>query len=477
MLKNSLGLVWSNVQGFAHVVATQVGFRRTRLSEASADGADASYVSIRGTGLPNRIRELREHRHLTQAELASAAGLTYRTVHDIEAGRRSRVLEKTLMLVASGLDLRLDDLLVRDSSEPAARRWRPGKPVLIAAIGAMLLVTLGLAHQESIRRASWVVTEAGVEGRDGYFGFTIWRSHFDCRQIRVEVAPWSPDELLVGVRQCNGINENLYCIDRRTGAPIWEVGPDIDALTAAFGWEDVFAGKMQYRKSRAADLDGDGHPELIAEFNHSLYYPYAICRIDQRGHLLNQYANKGFVFDSAVLDVDGDDKEEFIGAGVNNSKAYQGPTLFILDNEHFAGASIDSNTDSWSSQPDSALVRVVIPCFPQRYQDRMDDMRLGAFELEVYTGPDGLPRIRVAVGGSNRPSHRVFVTLDHELNPLQTGIKDDFAEHISQSWPDSLKENTGPIDPEWRDAWMRTAVRFEAGHWPPKQPEASAPSQ
>ena len=67
--------------------------------------------------LPNRIRELRRARGLTQTELARAAGVTAEQVSRWETGRRPTMLLTTARRLAAALGVRIDDL---DLKQPAA---------------------------------------------------------------------------------------------------------------------------------------------------------------------------------------------------------------------------------------------------------------------------------------------------------------------------------------------------------------------
>ena len=52
---------------------------------------------------PNRVRELRENRLLTQAQLARKAKVALRTIHSVEKGLNCRMDTKRKILLALGL--------------------------------------------------------------------------------------------------------------------------------------------------------------------------------------------------------------------------------------------------------------------------------------------------------------------------------------------------------------------------------------
>ncbi len=52
---------------------------------------------------PNRVRELREHRLMTQAQLARKAKVALRTIHSVEKGMNCRMDTKRKILLALGM--------------------------------------------------------------------------------------------------------------------------------------------------------------------------------------------------------------------------------------------------------------------------------------------------------------------------------------------------------------------------------------
>jgi DNA-binding XRE family transcriptional regulator len=67
------------------------------------------------TRQPNRVRELRENRLMTQAQLARKAKVALRTIHSVEKGMNCRMDTKRKILLALGL--RFED---RDKVFPPA---------------------------------------------------------------------------------------------------------------------------------------------------------------------------------------------------------------------------------------------------------------------------------------------------------------------------------------------------------------------
>ena len=69
---------------------------------------------------PNRVRELRENRLMTQAQLARKARVALRTIHSVEKGMNCRMDTKRKILLALGL--RFED---KDYVFPGGRREDP----------------------------------------------------------------------------------------------------------------------------------------------------------------------------------------------------------------------------------------------------------------------------------------------------------------------------------------------------------------
>ena len=67
----------------------------------------SSGVSTRG----NRVRELRENKLMTQAQLARKAKVALRTIHSVEKGMNCRMDTKRKILLALGLRFEDKDLV------------------------------------------------------------------------------------------------------------------------------------------------------------------------------------------------------------------------------------------------------------------------------------------------------------------------------------------------------------------------------
>jgi DNA-binding XRE family transcriptional regulator len=76
-------------------------------------------LSTRG----NRVRELRENKLMTQAQLARKARVALRTIHSVEKGMNCRMDTKRKILLALGL--RFED---KDMVFPPVKRIMDGMP-------------------------------------------------------------------------------------------------------------------------------------------------------------------------------------------------------------------------------------------------------------------------------------------------------------------------------------------------------------
>src|SRR6201988_1360927 len=79
---------------------------------------DEQGLSEHGKRMRNRVRELREDRLMTQAQLAKKARVALRTIHSVEKGMNCRMDTKRKILLALGL--RFED---KDHVFPPSHMW------------------------------------------------------------------------------------------------------------------------------------------------------------------------------------------------------------------------------------------------------------------------------------------------------------------------------------------------------------------
>ena len=76
----------------------------------------SSGVSTRG----NRVRELRENKLMTQAQLARKAKVALRTIHSVEKGMNCRMDTKRKILLALGMSFEEKDQVFPPTRRPMA---------------------------------------------------------------------------------------------------------------------------------------------------------------------------------------------------------------------------------------------------------------------------------------------------------------------------------------------------------------------
>jgi tetratricopeptide (TPR) repeat protein/DNA-binding Xre family transcriptional regulator len=91
-------------------------------------------VDISKSGLPERLRRIREEKNVPSADLAEKAGITARTLHDIETGQRPKVQETTIHRLADALGVTYAFLLHGSQRRRYVPVMAAAAVVLIAAL-------------------------------------------------------------------------------------------------------------------------------------------------------------------------------------------------------------------------------------------------------------------------------------------------------------------------------------------------------
>jgi transcriptional regulator with XRE-family HTH domain len=439
-------------------------------------------IDILRADLPRRLPLLRQERGLSRADLANRAGLSEKTIVEIEKGRRDRVLEKTLLCLATALVITLAELLgepTRTAEAPTITapptapvddapvpRPRPRPRRLVPATAALVLLLLVTAGAFALRpRAGAVRVERGNGGlvaRDAR-GEVVWRFSAKATIEYLDESPWHDGTVLVGLRGDGTDGGRVLLMAERSGRIIWEVTPEQERIRAAYGADllDSGGGFTAFR-NEAVDIDGDGATELALLFIHGRFCPASLVVVERDGRRLGQYDTKGHLYGLLGEDVDGDGREELLAAGTNNEPCYQGATVILLDEVCLRGAAQDSLAGGNPAIPDSARVRLILPHFGEPYMTLLQSRRIEASDLMVFREPDGATRIAVnaSVDGLG-----VIVTMDASLRPLRVQPSDRVIS-VAETWPDSVTALRGFPRQEWlQHEWLPRAVRFEAGHW------------
>ena len=81
--------------------------------------------------VPNRVREMRENKLMTQAQLARKAKVALRTIHSVEKGMNCRMDTKRKILLALGLRFEDKELVFPTNSQLAAAMQQAPQPMAV----------------------------------------------------------------------------------------------------------------------------------------------------------------------------------------------------------------------------------------------------------------------------------------------------------------------------------------------------------
>ena len=427
-------------------------------------------VDVSDGRVAQRLTQLRLREGLTKAELAASAGLTYRTVHDLESGRRPRVQEKTLILLVEALGASLQDVLppptdTEDApSAPARAPWYRRRHAPLAVGALLVAVVVGFETTKSHLVPNYMPRGREIRAEVPFLGLAAWTREYESRVSFYRPSPWTDDLLLVGLGSDAADGGRLLALDRRSGAIQWEVGPDVSQLRAAFGDSIVDDAYFNVAGMTPADMDGDGTPELALRINHGKWFPMAIAVVDREGTRLGQYEHPGHVRDFVAGDLDDDGRDELFLTGTVNCDAHEGATAIVLDLEGLSGGAPPHDERTPGTIPtDDAPTRLILCNYPPAMMNQFETMRLAAHSPKIVRGDDGRVALTLSVGPRPHPdsSSDAFFRLTPDLRVASVGITDAFHLTILASWPDSLQP--GPTDPAWLREWTRTFIRYERG--------------
>ncbi len=176
-----------------------------------------------------------------------------------------------------------------------------------------------------------------------------YRSHFQFRrqedETGAEVLPHlvikdldgdGRSEVLFSTQTQDELNEgDLICFG--SGGDVrWKVRTGREMR---FGEED-FSADYRINGFDVADLDGDGHSEIVVVSIHRPNFPCQLLVLDHAGKSLGEYWNSGHINDIVIHDLDGDGKPEIIAGGANNE--YRSGCLAVFRPDRIRGASPQS---------------------------------------------------------------------------------------------------------------------------------------
>jgi len=237
---------------------------------------------------------------------------------------------------------------------------------------------------------------------------------------------------------------------------LWEYSPDFIEISQVFGPELAHSGTYRFKDILRGDLDGDQFDDAIVYLQHHKWYPSGILWVDPETGAKASYYHWGHLYEFILKDIDDDGKQEVIAGGTNNSEAYRGGTMFILDDVHFSGAAVDSTEHAGLSIEDQSLRRIVFPEFePRLMKLNPKHSRINVFDIVVQKSLDGQVSYLVNVGTLE---FFVSVTMDASLAPLYV-ILTDQARSRTRFWPE---EDQQTFDLEYFEDWVKSSYIFSS---------------
>ncbi|MBI4720428.1 MAG: helix-turn-helix transcriptional regulator [Chitinivibrionia bacterium] len=265
-------------------------------------------IDISNSTLAERLADLRVKAELTKADLAEKAGVTPRTIDDLEKGRRDRVQEKTLKLLASALGIPFEEFLdqcqirpmggnrelsgAHDSSAGAPigahARGKRSTAYAIAALAIVCAVILGIRHL-AVSNPEIRIEGNKIRAAERFFGVKLWScTHLspitaydliDNEPARWPGKPWIVYGLTAQASDCG----QMFVRDRSTGKPVWEKLPDKTTLASVFGSGMMDQAGFGVRSFHFMDFDHDGRLDLLVLYLHGKWYPACLRIFNENG--------------------------------------------------------------------------------------------------------------------------------------------------------------------------------------------------
>jgi hypothetical protein len=92
---------------------------------------------------------------------------------------------------------------------------------------------------------------------------------------------------------------------------------------------------------------------IVVSSHHNLFYPQQIAIVAPNGKTVSEYWHSGMLEYMTLADLDGDGHQEIIASGISNG--YRQATLIVLDPDHVSGASNEA------ARPAHERLRLVFP--------------------------------------------------------------------------------------------------------------------
>ncbi len=408
-------------------------------------------LDVREIDLAARLRARRLAAGMSRQDLADRAGVSERSIRDIENGKRPRVQDKTVMLLAEALGCEPGDLAALppvptvppggppgdvaawpDTAPPPKPRW----PLVVSvALAGVMLLAAGVLWF-AVDRAAWEVVEGELVMSDAVLRHELWRISERPAVRLVAPAPWDHGKLLVGFNGTTADGDQAWLVQAATGEKLAGYPMDIEPVRRAFGDEILAEGQdFGCSEIRPLDVDGDGTAELAIRYTHGKYYPTGVACFEADGTRLGLYVHRGHLGEFHIEDLDGDGRDELLCLGTNNDPVYQGGTVVYLEEGAWGGASVDPPSGPGRGPvgdiADGARYRVVFPAFTQPVMTQLNRVRLDAYGVRTHRMDDGALRIMLTVG--IRSLAGVSVVCDGRLRPLLANPTDSMV-GVARTW-------------------------------------------
>lgn len=422
-------------------------------------------IELGDSAFAERLTRLRLARRMTVTELAQAAGLSDRTVRDIEKGRRNRVQEATLIALAGSLDVDLDELLLGqhpaeavdapapDPDPPRVRRRLSLSLLAVTALVVVLVLT-GLLVRDDEPIAGPADLPVDPEQLTEVLR-DRWGAEHQSGIAVAQVLPTPDGPLYVyGLDGANRTDFSVVARDR-DGNVLWSDHATSEQIIEVYGDNSFFQIPCRVTQLSTCDMDGDGELEIVAVYGHLRLYPGFVRIYAADGTILGAYYNYGRIGEMLVVDVENDGRDELLLLGTNNSPHYQSGTAILLDAEHRNGASSDPLGLADCPLPDDCRVRIVMPRFPEHIMAHFKGLRLWLRYPTFFREADGEA---IITAGLMIDQTNFLVIFDGDLNPVAIEAADG-AVSDAVAWP---AEDQAFIRPESLEAWARGLHRFGA---------------
>jgi len=231
---------------------------------------------------------------------------------------------------------------------------------------------------------------------------------------------------------------SLYCFSR-TGKLLWQFVPGRPLRDRSQYLEPFYFARETIFLPSANPALG----RIVTTGIHARSHPSEVAILDPSGHVTGEYWHSGHIPHVAAADIDGDGVPEILVAGV--ADGYNQATLVALDSRHVAGASTQPEGDHRQIQglpTGSEKVVILFPktCVTKRMAEhnRAVDIRLIGDTIQVFVMED------VAERHPRQPY--IIYTFERRLKLINVTVSDQFV-----SYHKTL-EGDGRLDHAWTPA-------------------------